>query len=104
MTSMEMRKNPLFIRNEFETRGAWNIPFVKKQDIVIENVKLIACSNTKKDDSEFKKSCGVHFFVDDYRFKGIYYHPEKTLEKYSQYAFLLTPDFSLYAGVHIIST
>lgn len=42
---------------------------------------------------------GVHFFVDDYRFSGIYDHPERTLDKFSQYQFLLTPDFSTYADM-----
>ena len=97
MTSAQMRRDPLFLRNEFEPYGAWDIPLIKKQNIDLENTKLIACSNTKKNDTAIKKLCGVHFFVDDYRFKGIYDNPSRTLEKYSQYAFLLTPDYSLYA-------
>ena len=40
------------------------------------------------------------FFVDDYRFNGIYKNPERTLEKYGQYAFLLTPDYSTYADMN----
>jgi hypothetical protein len=40
---------------------------------------------------------GVHFFVDDWRFSGIYDNPERSLKRYSQYAFLLTPDFSTYS-------
>ena len=41
------------------------------------------------------------FFVDDYRFNWIYNNPEKSLAKYSQYAFLLTPDFSTYADMNL---
>lgn len=37
--------------------------------------------------------------MDDYRFNGIYKNPERTLEKYRQYAFLLTPDYSTYADM-----
>lgn len=37
--------------------------------------------------------------MDDYRFTGIYTHPERSLEKYAQYAFLLTPDFSTYVDM-----
>ena len=99
MTSEDMRNNPLFMRNEFETFGEWNIPLVKRQFIDCANIQLIACSNTRKNDTEVKKKFGVHFFVDDYRFKGIYDNPTRSLEKYSQYAFLLTPDFSLYADM-----
>ena len=51
-------------------------------------------------DRENKKR-GVHFFVDDYRFSGIYDNPERTIERYSQYAFLLTPDFSTYADMNL---
>lgn len=49
----------------------------------------------KKDDRNLHK--GVHFFVDDFRFETIYDHPEKALERYGKYRFLLTPDYSLYA-------
>lgn len=40
------------------------------------------------------------FFVDDYRFENIYRNPNKSLEKYSQYAFVLTPDYSTYAEMN----
>lgn len=97
MTSAEMRNNSLFMRNEFETQGAWDIPLIKRQYVNLKNIKLIACADTKKNDTTMQKRCGVHFFVDDYRFKGIYDNPNRTLKKYAQYAFLLTPDYSLYA-------
>lgn len=62
---------------------------------------MIACSDTKSNDSSLNTKNGVHFFVDDYRFNGIYNNPEKSLSKYSQYAFLLTPDFSTYADMSL---
>lgn len=55
----------------------------------------------KSNDSSVNTQNGVHFFVDDYRFNGIYNNPEKSLAKYSQYAFLLTPDFSTYADMSL---
>lgn len=100
MTSIEMRDNPLFMRNGFKTVGLWDIPLIKKQNINLNNIQLIACSDTKSNDNKENKKRGVHFFVDDYRFEGIYTNPERTLEKYSQYAFLLTPDFSLYSDMN----
>ncbi len=39
--------------------------------------------------------------MDDYRFESIYRQPEKSLARYSQYAFLLTPDFSTYADMDL---
>lgn len=99
MTSTEMRSNPLFMRNGFVSSGKWGLPLIKKQEIDTSNIKLIACSDTKTNEREENKEFGVHFFVDDYRFKGIYDNPERTLKKYSQYKFLLSPDFSLYADM-----
>lgn len=99
MTSKEMRENPLFMRNNYKSDGKWGIPIVKKQELDTSNVRLIACSDTKTNDFEKNRKCGVHFFVDDYRFNGIYDHPQRTLNRYSQYAFLLTPDYSLYADM-----
>ena len=72
---------------------------IHRQEIPLDGVRLVACSDTRANDREENKACGVHFFVDDWRFEGIYRQPEKTLSRYSQYAFLLTPDFSLYADM-----
>ena len=81
--------------------GKWEIPIVRKQYIELQNIELIACSDTRSNDNKINRHKGVHFFVDDYRFNSIYEHPERSLEKYSQYAFLLTPDFSTYAEMNL---
>lgn len=101
MTSKNMRENPLFMRNTYKGQGHWNIPLVCKQEIDTSEISLIACSDTRSKDNHLNCVNGVHFFVDDYRFEGIYAHPERTLEKYRQYAFLLTPDFSTYADMDL---
>ena len=99
MTSIEMRGNPLFMRNSFKSVGKWDIPLVKKQTLDLANIQLMSCSDTRANDNKENKKRGVHFFVDDFRFEGIYNNPERSLGRYSQYAFLLTPDFSLYADM-----
>lgn len=99
-TSKNMRADPLFMRNQYPVLGKWDIPAVKKQEVDLTNLRLIACSDTRIDETEQNRLCGVHFFVDDYRFRNIYNNPEKSLEKFSQYAFLLTPDFSTYADMN----
>ena len=99
-TSANMRANPLFMRNDYQVSGQWGIPVVKKQDLDLTNIRLIACSDTRSHDNEANKSCGVHFFVDDYRFEGIYRNPQRSLAKFSQYSFLLTPDFSTYSNMN----
>ncbi len=101
MIGKDMRNNPLFLRNLYETQGRWNIPLVRKQWIDTSSISLIACSDTRSKDNELNCARGVHFFVDDYRFEGIYTHPERTLKKYGQYAFLLTPDYSTYADMDL---
>lgn len=101
MTGKTMRDNPLFMRNSFATTGKWGIPLVKKQELTTKNIMLVACSDTRANDNEVNKKKGVHFFVDDYRFLGIYDNPDRTLERYSQYAFLFTPDFSTYSDMNL---
>ena len=100
-TSKSMRSDNLFMRNEYSGHGKWNIPLIKKQAVDVENISLIACSDTRSNDNETNTKNGVHFFVDDYRFNGIYNNPEKSLRRYSQYAFLLSPDFSTYADMNL---
>ena len=100
MTSIEMRENHLFMRNDFDVTGKWDIPIIKKQDIPLENVRLIAYSDTKPNDRPENTACGVHFFIDDYRFTGIYNNPDRSIAKLSQYAFLLTPDYSTYSDMN----
>lgn len=101
MTSLLMRENVFFMRNEFEATGKWQIPLVRKQKLDVNELSLIACSDTRSNDNAENKKRGVHFFVDDYRFAGIYNNPEKSLAKLSQYAFLLTPDYSTYSDMNL---
>ena len=98
-TSQSMRENDLFMRNPYGGCGRWEIPLVKKQDIPMDDMDLLSCADAKLHESGRNRQKGVHFFVDDYRFENIYRNPEKSLEKYAQYAFLLTPDFSTYADM-----
>lgn len=101
MTSTQMREDPLFMRNNFISTGRWGIPLVRKQSLNTDRIDLIACSDTKANDTAENRNKGVHFFVDDYRFSGIYDHPTRSLARYSQYAFLLTPEFSTYADMDL---
>ena len=98
--SQSMRQNSLFMRNDFETNGQWDIPIVAKQDLDLSNVELIGYSDTRVNDNVVNKRKGVHFFIDDYRFESIYKNPKKSLDKLSQYAFILTPDYSTYSDMN----
>lgn len=101
MNSKDFRTNPLFLRNAYEGKGRWNIPLVRNQNINVTDIDFIACSEARSRDNKLNRTKGVHFFVDDYRFEGIYNNPMRSLGKYSQYAFLLTPDFSTYADMDL---
>lgn len=101
LTSKNIRNTQLFLRNSFQTQGKLNIPLIKQQSYDISNIELISCSHTKLNDTEENKAKGVHFFVDDYRFNGIYNTPKRTLNKFFQYAFLLSPDFSTYQEMNL---
>lgn len=97
MHSTEVRSKLAFLRNEFDAFGKWNIPIVRKNDLDLEHVDLICYSDIKANDIDQHKAKGVHFFIDDYRMEGLYYNFSKSLSRLSQYKFLLTPDYSLYA-------
>ena len=94
--SKQLRENPLFLRNEFDSVGEYNIPIVKKQKLDTDNIKLIAYSNIRSSLSLFDKMKGVHFFVDDNKFNGIYDNPKKSIDRISRFLYTLTPDYSLY--------
>lgn len=98
MTSSQMRQNPLFLRNSCNCSGRWNIPEIRKALVPDGDIQLIACSDTRVND-KLNTEKGVHFFVDDYRFEAIYRNPERSWAKFSQYRFMLTPDYSLYADM-----
>ena len=100
MTSKQMRTDPLFMRNEFNVNGKWELPIIRKQDIPLENLQLISYSDTRSSENEENRKYGVHFFIDDYRFVGIYRNPQRTLNKLSQYAFLFSPDNSTYSDMN----
>ncbi len=78
------------------------MPIIKKQALCVDEheVKLIAYSDIRSNESQKNKKCGVHFFIDDYRFERVYQHPEHQMNRLSQYAFILSPDFSTYADMN----
>ena len=80
--------------------GRWGIPLLMKPTVPVGDIDLISWSDTRSNDI-LNCEKGVHFFVDDYRFESIYRYPDHSLTKLSQYRFLLTPDYSLYADMPV---
>lgn len=100
MKSFIFRNSDLFLRNEFETCGEWELPLVKKQSLDLDSVELISYSDISDHDMNNLHK-GVHFFVDDYRFESVYRNPERSLERLRKYRFVLTPDYSLYSEMNL---
>jgi hypothetical protein len=100
MKSVDYRNNELFLRNNLFMTGRFDMPFVYAQDIVVRDLKLIAFSNTKTEEtSPTQKAKTVHFFLDDYKFDEVWKNPLAQLTKLAQYAQLMSPGFSLYANM-----
>lgn len=101
MTSKEMREDPLFMRNNFTSVGKWGFALNAKQDIDLSDLQLIASAQTKSNDSPENRKKGVHHYVDDYRFNCVYDHPERCINRYSQYRLLISPEFSTFSDMDL---
>ena len=95
LTSSEFRNNPLFLRNQFHGTEVFELPIIRRQNIDINDIKLIGYDKTKLDDKANEQSF-VHFFLDDYKFEVLWNDPEPRLKKLSQYKAVLSPQFSTY--------
>ena len=70
VNSKNKRLNPLFMRNQFKVEGKFGIHLVKKQDISLQDISLIACSDTQSNASDFNKQSGVNVIklrIDSYQ-------------------------------------
>ena len=81
MTSEEFRNNPMFLRNQFETDGVFEMPKIKKDEISLENIALVGYDKL----SDNKTERIVHFFLDDYKFEVIWNDPEPRIERLKKY-------------------
>ncbi|MBR3157570.1 MAG: DUF4417 domain-containing protein [Atopobiaceae bacterium] len=75
------------------------MPVVKKQALAEGPIELVSYADTRTHDLYANTPKGVHFFIDDPRFEGVYRNYERPVAKLSQYRFLLTPDNSIYADM-----
>ena len=75
----------------FRCSGFYQIPALEPETFVPE--RLIDF-NAAKSSKEF--DCGVHFFIDDYRFECFWNSPAQYVDKMRLYECAFTPDFSLY--------
>lgn len=92
------RSSPLFLRNEFNSKGKWKIPIIPKCDLNItsnEDLRVIGFDKVKNNkDKHYNRL--VHFFLYDYEFEKIWEQPQKYIDTLKQYKGILSPDFSMY--------
>lgn len=48
LTSVEFRNNPMFLRNQFENEGTFEMPKIKKEEINLENIELVGYDKLKQ--------------------------------------------------------
>jgi len=99
MKSHDLRNDPLFLRNRQFMVGNFDMPFIYAQDIVLDGISLIGFNNIKSEEADARRSKTVHFFLDDYKFDEVWKMPERELLRLSQYAQVLSPDFSIYSDM-----
>ncbi len=91
------RTSDLFLRNQFEGTGEFNIPLIPKSNFSNEellDLLLIGFDQIKNDENNFDRM--VHFFLYDYKFESIWNKPNAYVEKLKKYKAVLSPDFSMY--------
>lgn len=71
--------------------GRYGFPLIEKTDFVPDTI--VPFSEAKK--TKFT-DCGLHFFIDDYRFERLWTHPNKYLPLLQKFSCIFAPDFSLY--------
>jgi hypothetical protein len=77
----------------FGTDGKYDIPkLIGSQRTDIPELVKFRHART----AENKADKGVHFFIDDFRFTGLWNKPQMYLDLLRQFRFVLSPDFSLY--------
>ena len=100
MKSEAFRTDPLFLRNGQFMSGAYQMPFVYAQDVDVTGLALLGFDHTRRIEwSPSRRGRTVHFFLDDYKFGEVWKQPDKQVKKLSQYAQVLSPDFSVYADM-----
>ena len=91
----KLKRKQKLVRNEFKGVGKYGMPLIKRQNIDLDKIELLAFTKTKHNDEENQNKT-IHFFTYDWNFQSVYEKPEESLEKLDQYYALLIPEFSTY--------
>lgn len=74
--------------------GAYDIPQLEPVQFDREGCEFIPFSAAAR--CKDRASKGVHFFIDDYRFKRLWSAPDNYLPMLQEFKYIMTPDFSMY--------
>ena len=72
--------------------GKYDIPVIAADEVIYSDFIGFNYANTAKDRAEK----AVHFFLDDYQFLRVWNRPRDYIKLLSDFACVLSPDFSLY--------
>lgn len=81
---------------QFEGTGKYEVPSIAPTHIEKEEIDLIRFDFARKLDEKQAEGKGVHFFIDDYRFIGVWREPDSYVDFLKRFDFVTTPDFSVY--------
>ena len=81
--------------------GRYDMPLIRKQGVVLDDLQLIRYSNTVKDDVQ-GAAASVHFYEDDSKFDEVWSAPEGHLAELAAYRQVLSPDFSLWMDTPVM--
>ena len=98
-SSKELRQNQKLLRNDFRSEGMWGMPVIRKCEVDITDIQLLASDHVKITENTADIFKTVHFFVEDIKLDRYYNDPDKYLSRLAQYPHLLTPDYSLYTDM-----
>lgn len=69
----------------------YEIPIIRKETVIPQRIIPFSQIFTVRN-----IDCGVHFFIDDYRFERIWKFPNRYLSRLKKFNCIFAPDFSVY--------
>ena len=92
MASATFRNDPMFLRNQFEGDGVFELPVIRRESVALEEIALTGYDKLSSGETDQI----VHFFLDDYKFESLWKDPESRIERLKRFRAVLSPDYSLY--------
>lgn len=97
MRSREYLALEEFLRTTLFCDGEFGIPMILPQELPsYENLQVIPINNVRMKASRKLRPVGIHFFTADSRFIPVFLNPRRYLKIFVEYAFIFSPDFSIY--------